>query len=112
MDSHARLTTDRAARYMAQLGKHWSHKFPVLLGEADCEIDLPIGRCVMRADSEGLDVTATADTVEGLSKLEDVIASHLARFAFREGVATLSWTRAWPAGSIDLSRMRGDASAR
>jgi hypothetical protein len=107
MDSHARLTTDKAVRYMTQLGKHWSHKFPVLLGEADCEISLPIGRCVMRADEEGLDITAMADDAEGLTRLEDVIASHLARFAFREGEIALAWTRAWPAGSIDVSRIVG-----
>lgn len=106
MNSHANLTTDKAVRYMTQLGKHWSHKFPVLLGEADCEIELPIGRCVMRADGDGLDITATAETADALAKLEDVIASHLARFAFREGEITLGWTRAWPAGSIDVSRLR------
>ena len=106
MDSHARLATDKAARYMTQLGKHWSHKFPVLLGEADCEIELPLGRCVMRADAEGLDITASAETLEGLTKLEDVIASHLARFAFREGEVSFGWTRAWPAGSIDVNRLR------
>ena len=106
MDSHARLATDKAARYMTQLGKHWSHKFPVLLGEADCEIELPLGRCAMRADAEGLAITASAETHEGLTKLEDVIASHLARFAFREGEITFGWTRAWPAGSIDVGRLR------
>lgn len=29
MQSHARLSTDKAARYMTQLAKHWSHKFAV-----------------------------------------------------------------------------------
>ena len=106
MDSHARFATDRAVRYMTQLGKHWSHKFQVRLSDTDCEIELPIGRCVMRADGEGLDITATAEASEGLGKLEEVIASHLARFAFREGEISLGWTRAWPAGSIDVSRMR------
>ncbi|MBX3480403.1 MAG: DUF2218 domain-containing protein [Caulobacter sp.] len=109
MDSHARLITDRAVRYMTQLGKHWSHKFPVLLGEADCEIELPVGRCAMRADGEGLDITATAETLENLTRLEDVIASHLARFAFREGEISLAWTRAWPAGQIDPARIRPSA---
>ena len=42
---------------------------------------------------------------ECLSRLT-VIASHLARFAFREGEISFGWTRAWPAGSIDVSRMR------
>ncbi|MBI1406703.1 MAG: DUF2218 domain-containing protein [Caulobacter sp.] len=109
MDSHARLTTDRAVRYMTQLGKHWSHKFPVLLGEADCEIDLKVGCYTLRADAEGLDITASAEAVEALTRLEDVIASHLARFAFREGEISLAWTRAWPAGQIDPARIRPSA---
>lgn len=109
MDSHARLTTDKAVRYMTQLGKHWNHRFPVLLGEADCEIELPVGRCVMAAASEGLAITASAETVENLTRLEDVIAGHLARFAFREGEINLAWTRAWPAGRIDPARIRPSA---
>lgn len=109
MDSHAHLKTDRAVRYMTQLGKRWSHRFPVLLGETDCEIELPVGRCTLRADPEGLSVTATADDLEALAKLEEVVAVHLARFAFREGEINLAWTRAWPAGSIDLRRVRAPA---
>ena len=29
MESHARVATEKAARYMIQLAKHWSHKFEV-----------------------------------------------------------------------------------
>ena len=93
MQSHARLTTDRAARYMTQLAKHWSHKFAITFDETTARIPLPIGDCRMLADETGLDITVEIADPEGLARLEDVVADHLLRFAFREGVQTLAWTR-------------------
>lgn len=94
MQSHARLTTDKAARYMTQLAKHWSHKFAVTLDDTTAQIPLPIGDCRMVADDTGLDITVETADPEGLAKLEQVVADHLLRFAFREGVEALVWTRA------------------
>lgn len=93
MQSHARLTTDKAARYMTQLAKHWSHKFAVTFDDTTAHMPLPIGECRMIADETGLDITVGTDNIDGLAKLEDVVAEHLLRFAFREGVQTLAWTR-------------------
>jgi DNA-binding PadR family transcriptional regulator len=76
--------TDRAARYMIQLAKHWSHKFEVTYDETSALIPLPLGTCRMLADPEGLDITVEAADLEGLARLEDVVAEHLLRFAFRE----------------------------
>lgn len=101
MQSHARLPTDKAARYMTQLAKHWSHKFVVSLDETTATIPLPLGDCRMAADGAGLDITVEATSHDGLARLEDVVAEHLLRFAFRENVAKLAWTRAWAAGHID-----------
>jgi hypothetical protein len=101
MRSHARLTTDKAARYMTQLAKHWSHKFAVTFDETSARIPLPIGDCRMLADATGLDITVETADLEGLARLEDVVAEHLLRFAFRENVSKLAWTRAWEAGRID-----------
>jgi uncharacterized protein len=106
MQSHARLTTDKAARYMTQLAKHWSHKFEVTFDETTARIPLPIGACRMIADEAGLDVTVETDDLDGLARLEDVVAEHLLRFAFREGVTKLAWTRAWAAGHIDPPALR------
>lgn len=94
MQSHARLTTDKAARYMTQLAKHWSHKFVVTFDATTARIPLPIGDCRMIADETGLDLTVETENLEGLARLEDVVAEHLLRFAFREGGETLAWTRA------------------
>jgi hypothetical protein len=106
MQSHARLTTDRAARYMTQLAKHWSHKVVVTFDETRARIPLPIGDCRMVADQTGLDITVETAGFEGLARLEDVVAGHLLRFAFRENVSKLAWTRAWEAGRIDPPALR------
>lgn len=93
MQSHARLTTDQAARYMTQLAKHWSHRFAVTFDATTARIPLPIGDCRMVADGAGLEITVETPDPEGLPKLEQVVADHLLRFAFREGVESLAWTR-------------------
>ena len=106
MQSHARLTTDQAARYMTQLAKHWSHRFEVALDATSARIPLPVGTCVMLAEPDGLNVTVEAAELDSLARLEDVVAEHLLRFAFREPVARLAWTRAWEAGRIDPPTLR------
>lgn len=106
MQSHARLTTDKAARYMTQLARHWSHKFVVTFDATTARIPLPIGDCRMIADETGLDITVEAADLVGLARMEDVVADHLLRFAFREGVETLAWTRAREAGRSDPPALR------
>ncbi|WP_421739929.1 DUF2218 domain-containing protein [Caulobacter sp.] len=106
MQSHARLPTDKAARYMTQLAKHWSHKVVVSLDETTATIPLPLGDCRMAADDTGLDITVEATSHDGLARLEDVVAEHLLRFAFRENLGKLAWTRAWAAGHIDPPALR------
>lgn len=106
MQSHARLNTDKAVRYMTQLARHWSHKFEVSYDDISALIPLPQGTCSMLADSEGLDITIEAVDREALARLEDVVADHLLRFALREPVGRLGWTRAWQAGWIDPPALR------
>jgi hypothetical protein len=106
MQSHARLNSDQGARYMVQLAKHWSHKFEASFDDVSALIPLPLGTCSMLADPEGLDITIEAADLEALARLEDVVAEHLLRFAFREPVKRLGWTRAWQAGWIDPPALR------
>ena len=109
MQSHARVATDKAARYMTQLAKHWSHKFEVVHDETSALFPLPLGTCHMTAHADGLDITLEAADLEGLTRLEDVVARHLDRFAFREGELKYGWTRAWPAGGVDPAAIRINA---
>ncbi|MDQ0465684.1 hypothetical protein QO010_003473 [Caulobacter ginsengisoli] len=112
MESHASLKTASAARYLSQLCKHWGHCFPVNFDAAEGRIDLPSGPCLLWADAGELRITIRAAEAPVLARMEDVVAEHLARFAFREGEVKLAWTRAWPAGSIDLDRRRNSSPLR
>lgn len=111
MQSHARLNGDKAARYMIQLARHWSHRFEVSYDDISALIPLPLGTCSMLADPEGLAITLEAIDLESLAKLEDVVADHLLRFAFREPLTRLAWTRAWEAGRIDPPALRINRAA-
>lgn len=111
MQSYARLNTDKAARYMTQLAKHWSHRFEVSYDDISALIPLPLGTCSMLVEPDGLDITIEAADLEGLARLEDVVAEHLLRFAFREPVKRLAWTRAWEAGRIDPPALRINRAA-
>src|SRR4051812_5638851 len=109
MESHARVATERAARYMTQLAKHWSHRFEVRYDETSATFPLPLGTCRMTAHADGLDITVQAEDLEGLTRMEDVVAKHLDRFAFREGELQYGWTRAWPAGGAEPETLRVNA---
>ena len=92
-ESRAAVATDKAARYMTQLTKHWGHKFETRLDPTDAEIVLPAGVCRMHAEPQALQVTVVAADAETLPRLEEVVAKHLARFAFREGELSFDWVR-------------------
>jgi len=109
MESHARVATDKAVRYMTQLAKHWAHKFEVAYDATSAFFPLPAGTCRMTAHPDGLDITVEAADLDSLARLEDVVARHLDRFAFREGELKYGWTRAWAAGLVDPRAMRINA---
>ena len=89
----ARVALASPRRYLAQLCKHFAHRLPVTLTEADGRIDFQGGTCKLTAETSTLVLHLTADDETALEKLEDVVARHLARFAFRDPPA-IAWTRA------------------
>ncbi|MDX3928421.1 MAG: DUF2218 domain-containing protein [Shinella sp.] len=87
--SVARVETANASRYLQQLCKHWSHKFEVSFDAAKGFVPFSPGSTLsLAADKAGL--TMTLDSEEGLTRLQDVVADHLKRFAFREELV-VSW---------------------
>lgn len=92
MQSLATVPTDNAARYMTQLCKHWSHRFEVIFDDKAGRIALPLGSCTLTAGPAALDIVLDAADTEGLAKMEQVVADHLNRFAFREGELVYAWT--------------------
>ena len=94
--SHARVATARPGRYIAQLCRHFAHKVPAEYDPPSFEatrgrIEFPdAGVCTLRAVPDALELELTARDGETLQRLQDVVARHLARFAWREPPA-VAW---------------------
>lgn len=90
--STAIVATAHASRYLQQLCKHWAHKFAVEFTPEHGRIDLGENRLVI-LDAGAEKLTATVETTEeNLSRLEEVVANHIVRFAFREELV-FDWKR-------------------
>jgi hypothetical protein len=90
--SNALIATASASRYLQQICKHFAHKIPVRFDPQSGQIDFSSGICVLEADSFALRLSLVASDAEQLPQLEDVVARHLIRFAFREEM-TIDWQR-------------------
>jgi hypothetical protein len=95
MSSEARVPTAVPRRYLAQLCKHFQHKLPVTFDEGHGRIEFAAGRCELDAEAASgiLVMRVVAGDEPDLARLEDVVARHLVRFAFREK-PEVRWTRA------------------
>ncbi|WP_322518368.1 DUF2218 domain-containing protein [Rhodopseudomonas palustris] len=82
--SRATVNTAHASRYLQQLCKHWSHKFETEFDAVKGRIALPLGEARLTAEPERLVIDLTAGDAAALTTLQDVVASHIERFAFRE----------------------------
>ena len=90
--STARVATKSALRYLGQLCKHFGHKVPSSLDGDHGWIAFEFGRCHLATNEDELSLHNTAASPEALQRLEEVIARHLERFAFREALV-ISWER-------------------
>ena len=79
----ARVPTAHASRYLQQLCKHWSHKYPVEFTPQNGRIEMSAAVLILDADAEGLGLRLTA-APEDLERMQGVVAAHLQRFAFKE----------------------------
>ncbi|MGY2051309.1 DUF2218 domain-containing protein [Methylobacterium sp. JK268] len=96
LTAQARVGTAQGSRYLTQLCKHWSHRFPETAFSPERGV-VPFGEgreAVFEADPDGLTLRVSAPDAEALARLEAVVAEHLARFAFREDLGGIAWTRA------------------
>ncbi len=92
LSSEGRVPTAVPRRYLGQLCKHFEHKLPVTLAEDHGRIEFPAGVCTLDAEAETLVMRVTAGDDAALARLEDVVARHLERFAFRDK-PEIRWTR-------------------
>ena len=94
--AHTAVPTQQASKYLQQLCKHFQHKVKASFDEAQGTLEFEAGRATLQAESSVLKIKIEARDEDGLKSLEDVVARHLERFAFRETLAIV-WTEADPA---------------
>lgn len=82
--SVAEIETVHASRYLQQLCKHFAHKTEVSYDAQQGRIALQAGDCSLAAADGRLVLTVSGADLAALDRLEDVVARHLVRFAFRE----------------------------
>jgi hypothetical protein len=92
--SHATVPTPEAARYLNRLCNHFAHKLPVELTEERGVLTFDFGTCRLLATVEALQLEAESADAEGLERLQNVIVSHLDRFAWKEGQLPVKWQAA------------------
>ena len=88
----ANVPTASAAKYMAQLCKHWSHKLKVELSERRGVVRFPGAVATFEPRADALLVTIEGEESEAVERLKGVVASHLDRFAFREAPLSFDWS--------------------
>jgi hypothetical protein len=82
--SRAEIATAQAGRYLGQLCKHFQHKIPVTLEADRGHITFGKGDCRLLAADGVLTLEVAAADAAALAEVQDVVARHLVRFAFRE----------------------------
>jgi hypothetical protein len=87
----ARVPTTSGSRYLQQLCKHWAHKFETEFDASAGRVNLPMGRATMTAEPDALVVTLTVEDADTVETMQDVVAKHLDRFAFREAPLPFDW---------------------
>lgn len=91
VETIGRFVTPNAARYMAQLCKHFSHKVPAEVEGNRGHITFPMGTADLLADETSLTAHLRAADQDGLARLRAVVDDHLKRFAFREEFEAMDW---------------------
>ena len=122
LTSEARIATDRASRYLTQLGRHAEqmgqglrHR-PRAHGSGDAPpevertewsdthgvIEFAWGRCVMDATQDTLILRAEADDEDGLRRIQDGIARRLGTIGRRDQL-TVTWQPTLPGDATGWS---------
>ena len=89
--SSVKIRTAKASGYLQQMCKHFGHKLESEFTPETGWIQFAFGRAELLAGADELTMKATAEQDEDLARLQNVLASHLERFAFREDL-TIDWT--------------------
>ncbi|HLV77966.1 MAG TPA: DUF2218 domain-containing protein [Marinobacter sp.] len=79
--SKASIQSPNAARYLTRLCRHFSHKVTAEWDDTRGRVEFAMGTCFFEASGNSLNLTTEAATQEDTEKVQEIIGSHLVRFA-------------------------------
>jgi hypothetical protein len=88
----ARIRSNKASQFLAQLCKHFAHKTPAEFTDNRGRIDFQPGLCVLTATENELIVTCEAEIAADLERVKVIVADHVVRFGWREQL-TVDWSQ-------------------
>jgi hypothetical protein len=91
MRASTTLMTGEADALALRMRKHFAHKVDVELDGSVSRVRIPAGEFELEPEEDRLAVRAAADDEAGLARVQEVVTSHLARFA-REGDVVVRWS--------------------
>ncbi|KAF1060861.1 MAG: hypothetical protein GAK45_02398 [Pseudomonas citronellolis] len=89
--SRAEVATAEGARYLKRLCNHFAHKLPVEQSETEAVLRFDFGTCRLQVEPQALLLSAEAADEAVLQRLQEVVVSHLDRFAWKEGQLPVVW---------------------
>lgn len=85
------FVTEHAAKYVAQLCKHFAHKVTATYEGNKGQADLPSGPAEITAYPDHLQVIMQLASPDKAILARHIIDSHMVRFAHREGFKEMNW---------------------
>jgi hypothetical protein len=82
--SSARIETANASGYLQQLCKHFAHRIEASFDASKGSLLFEMGPCELVADEQALTIICRSENAQEGRIMQDVVQSHLVRFAFRE----------------------------
>jgi uncharacterized protein len=86
------VSTTTPERYAKQLASHLGRRSEIREEADGIRIVLTVGSCLVRADGDALELTATAAGPDELDVVTEVVGSHLERFGQRNELQ-VAWRR-------------------
>lgn len=92
LESIAIIDSTKASTYLKKFCRHFSHKLPTKFDDNHGRVDFPYGPCDLTAMDSQLIFNLKSENDELMAKLQDVVARHMERFAFRDEIK-VRWER-------------------
>ena len=86
MLAHATISTEKSSRHLQALCGHFSRKVQADHSSDQGHIDFGFGFCNLRADPQALVLHVEGPDMESVTRLKNVVGSHLERFAVKDSL--------------------------